>query len=87
MQNMLVVGQRRSMPKDKQLDELLLESNTSMKEYRTMYHYVYNQMRDGRNIRYSGKEYTNTPERLQAIKEKYANGVTLQHIKEMVDDL
>ena len=87
MQNMLVVGQRKSMPRNKQLNELLLESNTSMEEYRTMYHYVYNQMRDGRNIRYSGKDYTNTPERLQSIKEKYANGVTTQHIKEMVDSL
>ena len=84
---MLVVGQRKNMPKDKELDKLLLESNTSMKEYRTMYHYVYNQMREGRSIRYSGKEYTNTPERLKAIKEKYAKGVTAQHIKEMVDDL
>lgn len=75
------------MPKDKQLDKLLLESNTSMEEYKAMYHHIYQQMRDGRNIRYSGKDYTNTPERLQAIKEKYANGVTTQHIKEMVDDL
>jgi hypothetical protein len=75
------------MPKDKQLDKLLLESNTSMKEYRAMYYRTYQQIRDGRNIRYSGKEYTNTPERLKAIKEKYANGVTLQHIKEMVDNL
>lgn len=75
------------MPRDAQLDKLLLESNTSVKEYRAMYHYVYNQMKAGRNIRYSGKDYTNTPERIQAIKEKYANGVTTQHIKEMVDSL
>lgn len=84
---MLVGGQRRSMPKDKELQRLLLESNTSREEYQLMYHYVYNQMRNGRNIRYSGKAYTNTPERLQSIKEKYANGVTAQHIKEMVDSL
>lgn len=84
---MLVVGQRRNMPKDPQLEQLLLESNTSLKEYQTMYHYVYNQMKAGRNIRYSGSKYTNTPERIQAIKEKYANGVTLQHIKEMVNSL
>lgn len=84
---MLVVGQRRSMPRNKELQELLDASGTTYREYHTMYHYVYNQMRDGRNVRYSGKDYTNTPERIKAIKEKYANGVTAQHIKEMVDSL
>lgn len=74
------------MPKNKQLDELLLESNTSMEEYKAMYHYVYNQMRAGSNIRYSGKDYTNTPERIQAIKEKYANGVTPEILAEMFND-
>ena len=74
------------MPRDKQLDKLLLESNTSMKEYKAMYHHIYQQMRDGRNIRYSGKEYTNTPERLQAIKDKYANGVTPEILAEMFNN-
>lgn len=81
------LGKEEVCLKNTELHELLLESNTSMEEYKAMYHYVYNQMRDKRNIRYSGKDYTNTPERIKAIKEKYANGVTTQHIKEMVDSL
>ena len=75
------------MSKDKELPELLEASGTTRKEYRAMYHNVWQQMRKGTNKRYSGKDYTNTPERLQAIKDKYANGVTAQHIKEMVDSL
>ena len=87
MQNMLVVGQRRSMSRSKELQELLEASGTTRKEYYTMYHNVWQQMRNDSDKRYSGSKYTNTPERIQAIKEKYANGVTSQHIKEMVDSL
>lgn len=35
--------------------------------------------------RFSGKEYENSPEKLQAIKEKYKNGVTIEHIKAMLE--
>lgn len=35
--------------------------------------------------RYSGKVYENSPEKLQAIKEKYKNGVTVEHIKAMLE--
>lgn len=34
--------------------------------------------------RYSGKKYENSPEKLQAIKEKYKNGVTIGHINQML---
>lgn len=35
--------------------------------------------------RFSGKEYEKTPEEIQAIKEKYKNGVTIEHIKAMLE--
>lgn len=47
------------------------------KLYQTMYHYA-----STSDKRYSGKTYENSPEKLQAIKEKYKNGVT----KEILDD-
>ena len=84
---MLVVGQRRSMSRSKDLQELLDASGTTRREYHTMYHNVWQQIRNNSDKRYSESKYTNTPERIQAIKEKYANGVTAQHIKEMVDNL
>jgi hypothetical protein len=34
--------------------------------------------------RFSGRVYENTPERLEAIREKYSNGVTLEMIEDMV---
>lgn len=37
--------------------------------------------------RYSKMEYTNTKERLQALKDKYKNGVPAGTIKAMVDSL
>lgn len=35
--------------------------------------------------RYSGENYTNTSEKLQAIRDKYKNGVTVEHIKAMLE--
>ncbi|MBQ0165487.1 MAG: hypothetical protein KBT02_00080 [Treponema sp.] len=37
--------------------------------------------------RFSGKIYKNTTEKLQRIKEKYKNGVTTEHITEMLNSL
>lgn len=35
--------------------------------------------------RFSGKNYEKTPEEIQAIKEKYKNGVTIEHIKAILE--
>lgn len=37
--------------------------------------------------RYSEKEYTNSPEKLKAIREKYKKGVTDKTVKDMLDKL
>lgn len=36
------------------------------------------------NGRFSGRVYENTPERLEAIRQRYSNGVTLEMIEDMV---
>lgn len=56
-------------------------------ECRKIYHKVYTwtQQRSMNNIRASGKKYINPPEKIQAIKEKYKNGVTVATIKAMLE--
>lgn len=51
------------------------------------YHQVYSwtQQRAKNNIRASGKKYINPPEKIQAIKEKYKNGVSVEIIKQMLE--
>lgn len=83
---MLVDGQRKSMSRNKGLQELLDASGITHREYNTMYHNVWQQIRKGSDKRYSGRKYTNTPERLQAIKDKYANGVTPEILAEMFNN-
>lgn len=54
------------------------------KEYKRILTYVCNRstrIRDN-DLRASGKHYENTPEKLEAIKEKYRNGVTSDIMKE-----
>lgn len=41
--------------------------------------------RKGVQKRHSGKKYENSPERLEEIKNKYKNGVTIEHIKAMLE--
>lgn len=54
---------------------------------RKTYHQVYSwtQQRAKNNIRASGKKYINPPEKIQAIKEKYKNGVSVEIIKQMME--
>lgn len=56
-------------------------------ECRKIYHQIYSwtQQRAKNNIRASGKKYINPPEKIQAIKEKYKNGVSVEHIKSMLE--
>lgn len=53
-------------------------------QFRIEYHRLYSEPRNTPDKRYSGKKYENSPEKLKAIKEKYKNGVTEEHIKEML---
>ena len=43
--------------------------------------------RKGVQKRFSGKNYENSPERLEEIKNKYKNGVTVQDLENMVRGL
>lgn len=53
-------------------------------EFRREYTQLYHQAK--RSKRYSGNNYQNSPDRLQALKEKYKNGVSKEIIVEMVRD-
>jgi len=56
-------------------------------ECRKIYHQVYSwtQNRMKYDIRASGKKYINPLEKIQAIKEKYKNGVSVEIIKQMME--
>lgn len=53
-------------------------------QYRVLYLYEANKVRrlTRNNIRQSGKDYVNSKEKLNAIKEKYKNGVTQEIMEE-----
>ena len=72
---------------DKELREYQLE--IGQKEYKRIQSYVFQRsarIRDN-DLRASGKHYENTPEKLEAIKEKYRNGVTADIMKEFESKL
>lgn len=58
----------------------------SRKECTEQYHRVYSRtwQRVKNNTRVSNKKYENSPDRLEEIKNKYKNGVTVEHIKAML---
>ena len=55
-----------------------------VEQYRDLYLYEANKVRRliKSNVKYSGKHYVNSPEKLNAIKQKYKNGVTQEIIEE-----
>lgn len=72
---------------DEELREWQLE--IGQKEYKRIQSYVCQRsarIRDN-DLRASGKHYENTPEKLEAIKEKYRNGVTDDIMKEFESKL
>lgn len=72
---------------EEELREYQLE--IGQKEYRRILSYTCNRsarIRDN-DLRASGKHYGNTPEKLEAIKEKYRNGVTDDIMKEFESKL
>jgi hypothetical protein len=56
-------------------------------QYRALYLYESNKVRRlmRNNIRQSGKDYVNSKEKLNAIKEKYKNGVTQEIMEEWLE--
>lgn len=72
-------------------DEELREwqSEIGQKEYRRILSYTCNRSKRIRDndLRASGKHYENTPEKLEAIKEKYRNGITDDIMKEFESKL
>lgn len=70
----------------KSTDELLLYKQTiGEREYTNQYHYLFMQPKTDKT-RYSKLEYENPEEKIMQIKEKYKNGVTTEHITEMLND-
>ena len=67
---------------DEELREYQME--IGQKEYRRILSYTCNRSKRilDNDLRASGKHYENTPEKLEAIKEKYRNGVTDDIMKE-----
>lgn len=61
------------------------QERLGVEQYRALYMYEANKVRrlTRNNTRHSGKDYVNSEEKLNAIKEKYKNGVTEEIIKEM----
>ena len=75
------------MPKKIKDDELrAYQQRIGAKEYERQYHRLYSEAIQC-NKRYSGKEYTNSSDKLRTLREKYKNGVTDKAVKEMVDKL
>lgn len=62
-------------------NRFLCELVECSKQYKNLYCKNWNRAKT--NVRHSGRSYMNTPERLEEIKKKYKNGVTLEHIQAM----
>lgn len=68
--------------KDEELREY--QERLGVEQYRALYLYESNKVRrlTRNNIRQSRKDYVNSKEKLNAIKEKYRNGVTQEIMEE-----
>ena len=64
------------------------QEKIGIKRYRDLYLYELNKVRrlTKNNTRYSGKNYVNSAEKLNAIKEKYKNGVTKEILTEWMGE-
>lgn len=74
---------KEPMRLDKNDELLLYRKRVGDAEYRRQYETLYRFARQSKR-RHSGNDYSNSKERLQSLKEKYKNGVSLDTIKEMV---
>ena len=75
----------REVVMDKEL--LAYRNIIGEKQFRLEYHRLYSETRNTPDKRYSGKDYKNTSDKLKAIKKKYKNGVTKEHIEEMLREI
>lgn len=74
------------MPKIKDKELRAYQKRLGVKQYRDLYLHEANKAirLSKNNKRYSGKDYVNSEEKLNAIKEKYKNGVSKSIIEEML---
>ena len=72
------------MPKIKDEELRNYQERLGAEQNRALYLYEANNVRrlTRNNIRQSGKDYVNSKEKLNAIKEKYKNGVTQEIMEE-----
>lgn len=72
--------------KDDELREYQIR--LGVEQYRALYLYEANKVRRlmRNNTRFSGKDYVNSKEKLNAIKEKYKNGVTKEILTEWMGE-
>lgn len=54
------------------------------KAYLKLYAHIYTKTLNSGGKRYSGKRYSNSKEKLEAIRKKYADGVPVGEIEKMV---
>ena len=68
----------------KDLELRAYQKRIGAKQYRTLYLYEANKVRrlTRNDIRHSGTHYVNSAEKLDAIKQKYKNGVTQEIMEE-----
>ena len=67
---------------DKELEKYM--NFIGKENYKREYNRLYRFAKDS-NTRYSKKEYENSKDKLNEIKEKYKNGVNINHINEMLE--
>lgn len=76
------------MPKIKDEEVIAYQKSIGAEQYRALYLYEANKVRRlaRNNIRHSKKHYVNSEEKLNAIKEKYKNGVTKEILTEWIGE-
>lgn len=72
------------MPRTVDPDLLDLRERIGADEYRRTYTNVYQKTRTHGELRFSGKHYKNSAEKIQALREKYKNGVPDGTIEKML---
>ena len=72
-------------PLNKDITELCEGAGITREEYHKMVHDAIGRAKY--NGRASGKKYTNSPEKLNQLKEKYKNGVSDKMIEEWISSL
>ena len=72
------------MPRTVDPDLLDYRARIGADDYERLYRNVYQKTRTHGELRFSGKHYENSAERIQALREKYKNGVPDGTIEKML---